>query len=576
MPIRQLAPAWGAVLLLTLIDHGMPRNAAAQSPGTSAADSRPIPAGPLTLERVLELAEARSESIAVAQAGVRRAEGELLRARSGRLPQLSAVATYDRALASEFEGLFDGSTGPVCAPFALDPAAPLEARVGEIERAIDCGAIGTSLFGGGPGSGEDEDGGLPFGRRDTWRVNLAFSQSVYSGGRLRALTELAGAARDHADLALTSSRAHLLFEVTQAFYDAALGDRLVSIAEGTIAQAEATFQQVQAGYKTGRHPEFELLRARVTRDNQNPSLIRQRANRDIAILRLKQMLDLPAAQPVQLAAALELPTLPPPAPFAVRLAAAVKTEGTAAAGAPLPMAPAASGEADVDQRLVVREAGTQVRLREAALSAARAERMPSVAVNSSYGRVAYPSGFVPGFDGFRTNWTVGASVQLPILTGGRLRGGEVVAQAELEQSRLQLRQTEELAALDTRSAWAELTAARAVWEASAGTIEQATRAHQIAEVRYRAGVSTQLELSDARLLLQQSETTRAQAARDLQIARARVALLPDLPLSAPRAMPVQPPMMALPSGPPSPAVPGGGPLGNASAQLPSNGPGGRQ
>ena len=93
-----------------------------------------------------------------------------------------------------------------------------------------------------------------------------------------------------------------------------------------------------------------------------------------------------------------------------------------------------------------------------------------------------------------------------------------------------MRQVEELALLDARAAHAELTAARAVFDASAGTIEQATRAYQIAEVRYQSGVSTQLELSDARLLLQQAEANRAQAARDLQVARARVALLPDLPL----------------------------------------------
>ena len=82
----------------------------------------------------------------------------------------------------------------------------------------------------------------------------------------------------------------------------------------------------------------------------------------------------------------------------------------------------------------------------------------------------------------------------------------------------------------TRSAWAELIAARAAWEATAGTVQQATRAYEIADVRYRAGVSTQLELSDSRLLLQQADANRALAARDLQVARARVALLPELPL----------------------------------------------
>ena len=132
----------------------------------------------------------------------------------------------------------------------------------------------------------------------------------------------------------------------------------------------------------------------------------------------------------------------------------------------------------------------------------------------------------------RANWSVGVAMNVPILTGGRQRGDEMVARAELEQARLQRQQVQELAALDTRSAWAELMAARAAWEATAGTVQQATRAYEIADVRFRAGVSTQLELSDSRLLLQQAEANRALAARDLQVARARVALLPDLPLGA--------------------------------------------
>ena len=42
-----------------------------------------VPAGPLTLEQVLTLAESRSETIAISRAGVQRAEGEQVRARSG-------------------------------------------------------------------------------------------------------------------------------------------------------------------------------------------------------------------------------------------------------------------------------------------------------------------------------------------------------------------------------------------------------------------------------------------------------------------------------------------------------------
>jgi outer membrane protein TolC len=295
----------------------------------------------------------------------------------------------------------------------------------------------------------------------------------------------------------------------------------------------------------------------VARDNQAPALIRQRANRDIAMLRIKQLLELPADADLRLADTLESPTLPPPPVFGPRLAALeLPVPGSTqplVADAPLP------------ERTVVKEAAALVELREASLKAARAEGMPTAQVTSDYGRVAYPNGLLPRVDDFRSNWTIGANVQFPLLTGGRVRAGRIVAKAELEQSLGQLKQMTELAELDSRSARADLVAARAVWEASAGTVEQASRAYTIAEVRYRAGVSTQLELSDSRLLLEQAEVNRAQAARDLQVARARMALLPDLPLGTTQGLAASQTPQQTPLTPATPSTQGRSAITNASA-----------
>jgi len=508
-----------AVWLFALISV----SASAQTPAqTSAPTPPPVPAGPLSLEQVLALAEPRSEAVAIAQAGVRRAEGEQVRARSGLLPQLSATASYDRALASEFEGVFDVQ-GPTCPPFSLNPAAGLDARVAEIERAIDCGAVGGGFFGGGSSSGGLSN--LPFGRKNTYRASLSFSQNLYSGGRNGAQKDVASIGRDTATLTLTTARGQMLYDVTQAYFDAVLSERLVTIAAATLEQAGATLKQTQSGFDAGTQPEFEVLRARVSRDNQSPVLIRARANRDVAMLRLKQMLDLPVDYPLQLADSLGGDTLPPPAVFGERVGAVermLRPEGQTPVSLQV--------NAQLPERTAVTQADAAVRLREASLKLTTAQRMPSVSLTSTFSRIAYPEDVLqPTFN--RTNWSIGASMNVPILTGGRQRGDEAVAQAELAQAKAERQQVAELAALETRSAWAELLAARATWEATAGTIQQAERAYQIANVRFTAGVSTQLELSDSRLLLQQAEANRAQAARDLQVARARVALLPELPLA---------------------------------------------
>ncbi|HEX5107604.1 MAG TPA: TolC family protein [Vicinamibacterales bacterium] len=519
----RLQPFRSAVLCLCVL-------AGASSAAAQALPPQ-LPGGQLTLEQVLEIAQARSEAVAIARAGIDRADADRIRARSGLLPTLSLSAGYDRSLASEFEGVFSGSSSTPCAPFTLNPQGSIDARVAEIERAIDCGAVGSSFFGGGSSAGngttEGGLGDLPFGRTNTWRATLTFSQNIYSGGRNGAQTAVAAAERTAAGLALRTTTGQLVFDATQAYFDAALSARLVEIAQATLDQADATLRQVQAGFDAGTQPEFEVLRARVNRDNQSPVLIRQRVDRAVALLRLKQLLDLPVTADLEIADALRDETLEPPAPFAQQVAAvesAMKTTDSAAAIAqqlstPLPRRAAVdSAEADLERA-------------RASLRLAEAQKMPSVTVNSSYGRVTYPAGVFWDFSSLRTNWTIGASVQVPILTGGRQRGDELAARADVDESRIRLQQLQEQSGLDTRVAWVELLAARATWEATAGTVEQATRAYQIAEVRYQAGVGTQLELSDARLLLQQAEANRAQAARDVQVARARVALLPELPVS---------------------------------------------
>ena len=280
---RALALPVVLVLLTGLSEQGIVR---AQN-----AAPAPVPAIALSLAQALDMAEPRSEPVELAKVALTRNEGDAERAKSGRRPQLSATATYERSLANEFQGVFDN----------LD-------------------------LGGGSGGGTDTGDGsttdfsnLPFGRANTWRATLAFSQNLYSGGRIGAQTALVSTGRRAAELGLNSARALMLFDVTQAYYDAVLSGRLVSIAEATLEQADLTLRQVQAGFDAGTQPEFEVLRARVNRDNQVPQIIRQRVNRDVAYLRLKQLLDLPAESDLQLTESLDDERLVPPAPFAERV-----------------------------------------------------------------------------------------------------------------------------------------------------------------------------------------------------------------------------------------------------------------
>src|SRR5438477_6140790 len=98
---------------------------AALSPILLRAQVVPSPTVPITstvpralaLDEAVRIAEAQSEAIRIARAGVDRAHGQQYQARSQFLPQINGSASYTRTLASQFSSL--GGSGP-----AVDTTKP--------------------------------------------------------------------------------------------------------------------------------------------------------------------------------------------------------------------------------------------------------------------------------------------------------------------------------------------------------------------------------------------------------------------------------------------------------------------
>ncbi len=494
--------------LFTLATLALPGVARAQVPvlptQTTLGQVRP-----LALEEAVRIAESNSETIRIARAGVQRAQGQQYQARSQRLPQLNGSASYTRTLASQFSSAggsvpaVDSTKPPSppapCDQYLLGPTASTDDRLAGLEDASRC-ALGDNPF--------SSFGNLGFGAKNQYNVGLAFSQNIFAGGRIQAQNDVANAARRTADIELAAQRAQLRLDVTQAYFDAALADRLVALAESSAVQTQNVLKQTQLSRNVGNVSEFDLLRAQVTSANQRPIVIQRQSDREVAYLRLKQMLNLPLDSPVQLTTVVDDP--------AAISAAIAPTRNM--------------GDTSAVSRATVREAVEAINAQRGLLTVAKAQRFPTLALTSQYGKVAFPITNFPKTGDFRTNWTIGVASTIPLFTGGRIKGDQLVAEANLNEAKARYDQVREFAALDSRVTLNNLMQARAAWDASQGTAEQAARAYSIAEVRYKEGISTQIELNDSRILLEQAVANRALAARNLQVASVKLALLPDLPL----------------------------------------------
>jgi outer membrane protein TolC len=503
-----------------------PASAVAQQPPSAPLSTASTPAPRLlSLDEAIRLGARESEALQIARAGVTRAEGQQKQARSLYLPQLNGNLSYARTLRSQFSALAssappDTSTAPrpqaLCTPY-IPPGASQAERDAALAQAQTCAAAQGIDF-----------SKVGFGAPNQYTFGLSFSQSVFSGGRNAGQNTAATAGRRSAEIEVTAQRAQLALDVTQAYFDAVLADRLVDIADTTLAQTEELLRQTTLARRVGNTSEFELLRATVTRDNQRPIVIQRRGDRDVAYLRLKQLLNIPLDEPLELTTPIDEPAtisrvIADNAGVPVTSVAALSGPDTAIA-LPLP-------DTTTANRAPVRESAEAVRAQEGLLKVARADRLPTLAITSNYQRLFFPQNFLPSLNQYSENWTIGGSVGLSIFSGGRVSGQIEVAQANLDEARARLEQSRELAALDTRVALNQLAQAEAAFAASRGTAEQARRAYSIDQVRYREGISTQTDLTQSRLLLEQAEANRAQSARDLAVARARIALIRDLPIN---------------------------------------------
>lgn len=454
-----------------------PRDSAARRPLSDSI--------PLSIDSAVRSATTRGEEVRVARVQVDLARTQVATARAAGLPQLGATAGYQRTLRSPYSSL-GGSNFPTFSP---DSTAPLAERVRYLEQNAPFAPFSaiSSLA-----------GGLGLGVQNAYSLGLTGSQTVFSGGRVIAGVRAAEAGREAARFSLTEQTADVEQQVRTAYYQALLAEAVVTISDSSLAQAERFLAQTRLRLEAGRASELDVLRAEVSRDNLRPQQVQARNQRDLSLLNLKRLVNLPLQQPVRLTTRLDAP-------------------------------PGDSTDTEVPatqlttQRASVQAAEAQVDATRQQVRMARGAWLPSLALQTNYAPSFTSTSAFQNLGAPRTSWTLSLGAQAPLFEGGRIRADVQRAEAQLEQSRLQLAQLREAVQVEYEQARLERSRARAEITARERTVDQAQRVYDLTVLRYDQGVSTQLEVSSARLDLLQARTNLAQAITDFYIAAAGVA-----------------------------------------------------
>jgi outer membrane protein len=399
----------------------------------------------LSLEAAVARAVALAEEVELARTQQTSAEAQIQQVRAGVLPQLSASVGYTRTLASLFQD--------IRFPMPDD-------------------------------NGENPFAALPFGQPNTWNATLQVSQILYAAGRVRTALGIAENVREAAALEIAEAESDIALQVRRAYFQLGLADEFVTIAREAYDLADAQLTQVELFRRQGTVSDFDVLRARVERDNLEPPIVEARNARRLAELELKRLVNVPATQPIVVTTRLE-PVIEDVDRDALRDA--------------------------LERRAGLRALDQVIAAREGAVRIAQAAKKPSVDLRGLFSFQAFPAAPAPPIRDWRRDWSVSINLSFPILDGGRAAGETLQAETELRQVRLQRAQLHEALELELEAALAEFESARAQIQARRATVDQARRATELAELRFRTGLATQLETSDARLLMRQAQLNETQA-----------------------------------------------------------------
>jgi outer membrane protein TolC len=120
-------------------------------------------------------------------------------------------------------------------------------------------------------------------------------------------------------------------------------------------------------------------------------------------------------------------------------------------------------------------------------------------------------------------WQVGVGATLDVFDAGLIRSRVHEAEGARDSAAAALEQARQSVALDVRTALSTLRQAQVNRQTTAANVQQAQEALRIAQVRYRAGVATSVEVTDAQVALTQAQTNQVNAEYDYLDAQAALA-----------------------------------------------------
>lgn len=330
--------------------------------------------------------------------------------------------------------------------------------------------------------------------------SLQVQMPIYDGGTLKEGRISARYGLNAADLALENTLQTVRYQATDYYYRILQTADQVEVSEDQVRTLQEHLRIVNAQFNAGTVAKADVLTTEVRLANAQQSLVSYRNSYDIAMATLCNYLLLPVDTVIH-----------PPEQLTYNKYNLDLTNCTAYALQNRPDAAAADYE---------------VKQAESAKRAAKAGYRPNVNALATGGI----TGNKPFNDNLTDSWTAGISASWNIFDGGVTQAQVKEADATLTKAQEAAAATREQVQLDVRSAYLSLVAAEKNISTTKLAISSAEEDYRISQVRYAAGVGTNLDVMDASDKLTQAKMNYYSALYEYNTAKASLDKAMGIPI----------------------------------------------
>lgn len=343
---------------------------------------------------------------------------------------------------------------------------------------------------------DSADGAAP---HNTHSNGFDASIPLYTGGKLSGTIEQAVQNYKSSEYGVDESYQAVKLSATNGYYAVLQAIDTVKLSKDSVERLSAHLQNVQAQYDVGVVAKVDVLRSQVELADAEQTLIKAQNAYDLAVADLNNIIGLPHGTDLKVTESLQYNKYDNPMENCINFALANRPE------------------------LFQAEAGIEAA--KASVKVAKSGYMPQVAASASND---WSSANWPGDDG--ENWGVGISVSLNVFDSGVTAAKVRAADANLYKAEETYRQTKDSVQLDVRNNYLSLREAEKRIATSRVAVDSAEEDYRISQLRYQAGVGTNIDVMDAQVALTQAKNNYVQALYDYNTSSAALAKAMGVPV----------------------------------------------